>query len=168
MATHSSVLAWRIPGTGEPGGLLSMGSHRVGHDWSDLAAAVRGKSIRFEHQREDNLRPLVKTRELGGNEKPFFHRERLKGIKKKCIFISFESTSNFVSMPPVPSVKKLNTIGPSVLQGPILHLGYQPPLFLHAHKHLLIILWKIIVEILINLLSDISRTYIFLPWLKLM
>ena len=40
IATHSSVLAWRIPGTGEPGGLLSMGSHRVGHDWSDLAAAV--------------------------------------------------------------------------------------------------------------------------------
>ena len=40
MATHSSVLAWRIPGTGEPGGLLSMGSHRVGHDWSDLAAAL--------------------------------------------------------------------------------------------------------------------------------
>ena len=40
MATHSSVLAWRIPGTGEPGGLLSMGSHRVGHDWSDLAAAA--------------------------------------------------------------------------------------------------------------------------------
>ena len=40
MATHSSVLAWRIPGTGEPGGLLSVGSHRVGHDWSDLAAAA--------------------------------------------------------------------------------------------------------------------------------
>ena len=40
MATHSGVLAWRIPGTGEPGGLLSMGSHRVGHDWSDLAAAA--------------------------------------------------------------------------------------------------------------------------------
>ena len=38
--THSSVLAWRIPAMGEPGGLLSMGSHRVGHDWSDLAAAV--------------------------------------------------------------------------------------------------------------------------------
>ena len=35
-----SVLAWRIPGTGEPGGLPSMGSHRVGHDWSDLAAAA--------------------------------------------------------------------------------------------------------------------------------
>ena len=38
MATHSSVLAWRIPGMAEPGGLPSMGSHRVGHDWSDLAA----------------------------------------------------------------------------------------------------------------------------------
>ena len=40
MATHSSVLAWRIPGTGEPGGLPSIGSHRVGHDWSNLAAAA--------------------------------------------------------------------------------------------------------------------------------
>ena len=40
MATHSSVLAWRIPGTGEPGGLPSLGSHRVGHEWSDLAAAA--------------------------------------------------------------------------------------------------------------------------------
>ena len=40
MATHSSVLAWKIPGTGEPGRLLSLGSHRVGHDWSDLAAAA--------------------------------------------------------------------------------------------------------------------------------
>ena len=40
MATHSSVLAWRIPGTAEPGGLPSMGSHRVGQDGSDLAAAA--------------------------------------------------------------------------------------------------------------------------------
>ena len=40
MASHSSVLAWRIPGMEEPGGLPSMGSHRVGHDWSDLAAAA--------------------------------------------------------------------------------------------------------------------------------
>ena len=41
MATHSSDLAWRIPGTGEPGGLPSMGSHRVRHDWRDLAAAAK-------------------------------------------------------------------------------------------------------------------------------
>ena len=40
MATHSSVLAWRIPGMGEPGGLPSMGLHRVGHDWSNLASAA--------------------------------------------------------------------------------------------------------------------------------
>ena len=40
MATHSSVLAWRIPGTREPGGLPSVGLYRVGHNWSDLAAAV--------------------------------------------------------------------------------------------------------------------------------
>ena len=40
MATHSSVLAWRVPGTEEPGGLPSMGSHRVGHGCIDLAAAA--------------------------------------------------------------------------------------------------------------------------------
>ena len=45
MASHSSVLAWRIPGTGEPGGLPSLGSHRVGHDWSDLAAAAAAAPI---------------------------------------------------------------------------------------------------------------------------
>ena len=41
---YSSILAWRIPGTGEPGGLLSMGLHRVGHDWSDLAAAAYNRT----------------------------------------------------------------------------------------------------------------------------
>ena len=52
MATHSSVLAWRIPGMGEPGGLPSMGSHRVGHAWSDLAAAaaaLKKNSVSFTH-----------------------------------------------------------------------------------------------------------------------
>ena len=44
MAPHSSTLAWRIPGTGEPGELPSMGSHRVGHDRSDLAAAAAAAS----------------------------------------------------------------------------------------------------------------------------
>ena len=45
MATHSSFLAWRIPGTGEPGGLPSMGSDRVGHDRSDLAAAAAAAGL---------------------------------------------------------------------------------------------------------------------------
>ena len=48
MATHSSVLAWRIPETGEPGGLPSMGSHRVGHDWSNLAAAAAAAASLWE------------------------------------------------------------------------------------------------------------------------
>ena len=47
MATHSSVLTWRIPGTGEPGGLLSMGSHRVGHNGSDLVAAAAAASAQM-------------------------------------------------------------------------------------------------------------------------
>ena len=47
MATHSSVLVWGIPGTGEPSGLPSMGSHRVGHDWSDLAAAAAASGVQI-------------------------------------------------------------------------------------------------------------------------
>ena len=47
MANLSSVLAWRIPGAGEPGGLLSMGSHRVRHDWSDLAADLAATVEKF-------------------------------------------------------------------------------------------------------------------------
>ena len=58
MATHSSVLAWRIPGTGEPGGLPSMGSHRVGHDSSDLAAAAAAyHSKYYEVSVIDNCAP---------------------------------------------------------------------------------------------------------------
>ena len=51
MATHSSVLAWRISGKWEPGGLPSMGSHRVGHDLSDLAAtaAAAGTLLKWNH-----------------------------------------------------------------------------------------------------------------------
>ena len=49
MATHFSVLAWRIPETVEPGGLPSMGSHRVGHDWSILAAAAAASVMRFRN-----------------------------------------------------------------------------------------------------------------------
>ena len=53
MATHSSVLAWRIPGTDEPGRRPSMGSRRVGHNWSDLAAAAASYIIlQISHGRE--------------------------------------------------------------------------------------------------------------------
>ena len=67
MAAHSSVLAWRIPGTGEPGGLPSMGSNRVGHDLSDLAAAgaesiwgfpggTSGKELTYQCRRHKSSR----------------------------------------------------------------------------------------------------------------
>ena len=57
MAIHSSVLAWRIPGMGEPGGLPSMGSHRVGHDWSDLAVAVHtNKKLRIVNKTNMDLK----------------------------------------------------------------------------------------------------------------
>ena len=59
MATHSSVLAWRIPGTGEPGGLRSMGLRRVGHDWSDLAAAAAATGV-VRAPREEYLMQPVK------------------------------------------------------------------------------------------------------------
>ena len=54
MGTHSSVLAWRIPGMGEPGGLLSMRSHRVGHDWSDLAAVAAAAAAAKLKKRESS------------------------------------------------------------------------------------------------------------------
>ena len=57
MATHSTILAWRIPGMGEPGGLPSMGSHGVGHDWSDLAAAAMVSYIWQEKNRLPKKKP---------------------------------------------------------------------------------------------------------------
>ena len=55
METQSSVLAWRIPGMGEPGGLPSIGSHRVGHDWSDLAAAAGGSMVKNSPANAGNM-----------------------------------------------------------------------------------------------------------------
>ena len=54
MATHSSVLAWRMLGMGQSGGLAFMGSHRVGHDWGDLAAAAAAGS-HSEYQVKNSL-----------------------------------------------------------------------------------------------------------------
>ena len=63
MATHSSVLAWRLPGTVEPGGLASMGSHRVGHDWSDLAEAAASSKhqIHFNHLPFLHINPFYQS-----------------------------------------------------------------------------------------------------------
>ena len=79
MATHSNVLAWRIPGTGEPGGLLSIGSHRVGHDWSDLAATAAATAATLIITEEN----LGKREREGGNFLSIIsiyknHRENIK------------------------------------------------------------------------------------------
>ena len=65
MATHSGVLAWRIPGMAEPGGLPSIGSHRDGHDWSDLAAAPAAAAKTFKPTSEDHFTEML--------EKIFLH-----------------------------------------------------------------------------------------------
>ena len=60
MATHSSVLAWKIPGTGEPGGLLSMGSQRVGHDWG---AELNGTEL-LGRKVMTNIDSILKSRDI--------------------------------------------------------------------------------------------------------
>ena len=73
MATHSSILAWRIPGTGEPGGLPSVRSHRVGHDWSDLAAAAAAALItRFQEPGK-------------ASESSFYHRNQEREAHKETL-----------------------------------------------------------------------------------
>ena len=59
VATHSSVPAWRIPGMGEPSGLPSMGSHRFGHDWSDLAAAAQWGVALLETERDVKILKII-------------------------------------------------------------------------------------------------------------
>ena len=66
MATHSSVLAWRIPGTGEPGGLPSRGSHRVVHNWSDLAVAAAASKL----EKEMATTPVPLPRKSHGRRSP--------------------------------------------------------------------------------------------------
>ena len=66
MATHSSVLACRIPGTGDPGGLPSMGLHKVRHDWSDLAAAAAFLTKILKRKREEEFKKYTAS----GHKKP--------------------------------------------------------------------------------------------------
>ena len=85
MATHSSVLAWRIPGTGEPSGLLSLESRRVGHDWSDLAAAAVSSK---------NLLSIEKLQALGDG----FKFSKILMLPKRIIFILAHEYSQMFSL----------------------------------------------------------------------
>ena len=78
---HSSTFAWRIPGTAEPGGLPSMESHRVGHDWSDLAAAAAGF--------QDSYNFLMLEKSPG--YKKVFIKEPVNLFAKFCSFVIWGS-----------------------------------------------------------------------------
>ena len=102
MATHSSVLAWRIPGMWEPGGLPSMGSHRVRHDWSDLAAAaaaLRLVSLRCKCHGMSNSSnhhwkgESWKAKQGGDGKKPFRGERRGAKSELKTNQTSFTTTS---------------------------------------------------------------------------
>ena len=78
MATHSSVLAWRIPGTAEPSGRLSVGLHRVGHDWSDLAVAANvSKRFQTTHKLFFTQNKCIKIKWKNKPYKLTFHVELL-------------------------------------------------------------------------------------------
>ena len=76
---HSSVLAWRIPGMGEPGGLPSMGSHRVGHDWSDLAAAAAAAAAAVAVNPGGNQPWIFTGRTIAEAEAPILGPPEVKG-----------------------------------------------------------------------------------------
>ena len=86
MATHSSVLAWRIPGTGQPAVLPSLGSHRVGHNWSDLAAAAAAVIMTLHsHQlSESKRRKMPHTAETEKNKLSDAGRSKISRNFLKC------------------------------------------------------------------------------------
>ena len=73
MTTHSSVLAWRIPGMGEPGGLPSIVSHRVGHDQSDLAAAAAAAAVFYLDKNKTNKQKNLCSKMGKGHELEIRH-----------------------------------------------------------------------------------------------
>ena len=83
MAIHSSVLACRIPGTGEPGRLASMGSHRVGHDWSDLAAAAAATASYITQRK---IWTLMKSNSLF-----FLLMKHAFGVKSKELYLALDA-----------------------------------------------------------------------------
>ena len=106
MATYSSVLAWRIPGTGEPGGLPSLGSHRVRHYWSDLAAAAVNetkKKKKRRHTETDNK--LVVT--SGEEEKQHGGKERETERERRFLWYYMKSCEwNFKKLWKIIEFKK--------------------------------------------------------------
>ena len=105
MATHSSVLAWRIPGTGEPGGLPSLESHRVGHDWSNLAAAAAAAAATLLTQKHVDWTSFPQSAFPGPSDH-FISAWGIKVINLVCRIVDFQGTCNpccycaFLARPP--------------------------------------------------------------------
>ena len=148
MATHSSVLAWRIPGTGEPGGLPSLGSHRVRHDWSDLAVAV-------------NIHIQVFVWTYVFNSLGYIPRSRIAESYGNCLTL-FQSLQH---SPFPPVVYEASSVSISCLFGysypsgwgskAIVFLTWFPwwmmlSIFSYTyfHVHLVYLFWKISIQIL--------------------
>ena len=92
MATHSSVLAWRTPGTREPGGLPFMESHRVGHDWSNLAVAV-----------VENLQMMLKpTKKKNQSAFYYYHARQFQTMSVIKYSFPWVAHSHFLSHPSYP------------------------------------------------------------------
>ena len=148
MATHSSVLAWRIPGTGEPGGLPSVGSHRVGHDWSDLAVAAAVSSSEqsrvgtellasyflLKEKRRANPephapRPALLEEHMGSRLGPFMAPKLKKNFEILVTALSLPSSLHFYFLSKVATVLALDNFShsPYILQrfhsGPIIRIS---------------------------------------------
>jgi len=94
MATHSSVLAWRIPGTGEPGGLPSIGLHRVRHNWSDLAAAAE----ELKNKHTNNTITEIKNTLEGINSRISEAEEWISELEDKMVEITAEEQNKVKRM----------------------------------------------------------------------
>ena len=97
MATHPSVLVWRIPGTGEPGGLPSMGLHRVRHDWRDLAAAAAEIVYHFNNGYCMSLGKLQETGKPGMLQSMGSQRVGHPGLNNnipcECVWAEYQFSS---------------------------------------------------------------------------
>ena len=114
MAPNSSVLAWRIPGTGEPGGLPSMGPYRVGHDWSDLAARTPTEGMLcITFTGENWLLPLVRIKSLRTLSRKVLScqvESLSKGLKPESYdsFPCLNCSSNNIELPYDPAIPLLS------------------------------------------------------------
>ena len=156
MATHSSILAWRIPGTEEPGGLPSVGLHRVGHNWSELAAAAEEVHMGFEAVA--HLWPILNRFFTTFQPQPRFYAGRFINIFKKKKWVREFRNSDIVA------TRLTNTPHCYLL---FLILKKYRLLIFVAHiqeqKKLLKcllppIIWDYIKEVLVNLASFVLQT----------